>query len=131
MAIPIIEAQLIVSSDGELEPDTMCRELGIQPIRVWRVGDRIGRTILREKTNGWLLSTGKVQAYEIGPVAGKLLELPEIVLNHLSKMASENVIEIEISIAVEATDEMPSISFDRKLLSCVERLSASIDVDII
>ena len=129
--VPIIQANLIVSGAEKFNPALMCDELRVQPNQVWKIGDKIGKTIRLQDTNGWMVSTEKLETYDVDEALRRLLVLLGGVTDALSALSSKYPADIEISVSVELKDEMPSINFSEDLIAIISRMKASLDVALV
>ena len=65
---PIIEAKVLISGGSGFDPVAACKEIGISPAKIWKLGEKISGTIRVEETNGCLLSTGPIESYHLDEV---------------------------------------------------------------
>ena len=98
-----IAIEFIVTS-LTMSPERMAEVLPFTPVESRRLGDTIGKTILRWKHNGALLSLPKQSGmYEIEPIVLKLLDQLEPIKHELIRLSETYPMDFEISCAVYLT----------------------------
>lgn len=128
---PKMRVELCITSTN-IDADQITSLLELAPTKSWKVGDSILGTTLRKKTNGWCFSVSdyKIQL-DMAELARPLLERLMAKSSLIKSVCKDNNLQCELSYAVYITDETPIAHFDQKLISYLENLGASMDIDII
>lgn len=120
----------------DFDPEEITKLLKISPTTTWRLGDLIGKSILRCKHNGWRLNS------ELENSLDSELENSIDLDNHIKYLLNklqpswQTLVEIcyqydaEISCVIYSCEAQgPAIHFDKEIIRCVAELNAEIDVD--
>jgi hypothetical protein len=122
-----VKAQFLLM-DYVCSHDEVTEKLGIQPSHTWNKGDRVGRSLIRQKTKGWAVTSP--------------LGTDEVVEHHAEYFANlfssrEKVFETLSGIGVEFSAAVYSYGFDRPPLhfdsgtvAFFSRVNAAIDIDL-
>ncbi|MCE2827965.1 MAG: DUF4279 domain-containing protein [Verrucomicrobium sp.] len=108
-------------------PEQISDVTGFQCDHSWRIGEKRGKTIIVEKTNGWVLNSKMPQnaslEAHIQELLGRLLVNADRI-----RALSENE-TVELSCVVYASTP-PSLNFDKSVIQQVYQLGASLDIDL-
>jgi len=129
--IPEIEVEFRLIGT-EILPDEITQQLGMNPTSTWLEGDYVPKTKLRLKENGWALaSIGPEQTYELSDYIVPLIDtlLPKSTL--IVELCEKYHLYSELSVGVYIRDETPSINLDQTIISGLEELKTTIDIDLI
>ena len=122
----VLKVRFIVS-DFECASDEITRILGLQPTTTWRRGDRIPRTTMARKQNGWRLDSPAMPAGDFEEQFNVLLK---VVMPHSEKFKNlPPQSEVELSCVIYVYDQRPVISFSADAVRCLASIGATIDVD--
>ncbi|GAC1345006.1 MAG: hypothetical protein NVSMB14_08460 [Isosphaeraceae bacterium] len=125
-----IAIEFIVTS-LTMSPEKMAEVLPFTPDKSWRLGDTVGRTSLRYKHNGALLSLPKESdVYEIEPIVLKLLDRLEPIKDELIRLSETYPLDFEISCAVYF-DRPPACNLSPHTIKRMAELRAAFDLDLI
>lgn len=108
-------------------PEQISDATGILCDHSWRIGEKRGKTIIIEKTNGWILNSkmpknASLEAH-IKELLGRLLVHADRI-----RVLSENE-TVELSCVVYASTP-PSLNFEKSVIQQVCQLGASLDIDL-
>jgi Domain of unknown function (DUF4279) len=111
---------------GEKSPDQIFVELGVPADNSWRTGERRGKTSLIEKENGYEFRSGQPGDISLEEQVHSLLHRLEPIASKVRSIGCEVV---QLTCVVYAS-RMPSIHFSSSAIEMLDRLGASIDVDL-
>ena len=111
----------------EIAPDRLAVMIGLEADRSWRVGDKRGKSQIRETTNGWSVSSGLDEGASLEDHMAALLQRLQPVADRISKLPSETA--VELSCAVYA-DDPPALAFSPKVVEQMAVLKAGLDIDL-
>lgn len=127
---PELGAAFVITS-AELEPVSVIQLHGIRPTRIWRIGDPIGRSILRRKKHGWELKVPKRETYDLEEVVCELLALFEGKEELLRQTCRDFRLGCMLSCVAYVRQVTPAIYLSYATLSRIHAIGADIDVDLI
>ncbi len=127
---PEIMAEFIITGIN-VTPDEITKAIGITPTETWKLGDLSEKTTLRKKHNGWRISTGYHQDFDLEKYIKQLFEILLPKSEIITTFCRENELDCELSCAAYVIDETPSTNFSKKIISDLAKLNASLDFDII
>jgi len=116
---------------SEFSPEEVTKTLGLHPTEEWRKGETIGRTALKRKHNGWVLSLPIEKTIEFGDLLEKLIDMIDPFRDRISTLVLESELDIEISCAIYFEDETPVLNLPADLLNRISALGADLDIDLI
>jgi len=128
--LPKIMAAFVITGMN-VTPDEITTAIGITPTKTWMVGDSVQNTALRRKHNGWCISTGYQQDFDLEKYIKQLLEMLLPKSETITIFCRENKLDLQLSCAAYVIDETPSINFSNKVVSILAKLNSSVDIDII
>lgn len=109
------------------DPEYISTILGIPCDRGWRIGDKRPKTIITEKTNGWILNSGLDKASSFDEqIAALMTRLDRAKTTIREQLASD---EREVSCVIYA-QAVPSLNFSPEVIAQVNLLGASLDIDL-
>jgi Domain of unknown function (DUF4279) len=112
----------------DLDPEQITKLLKISPTNTWRLGDLIGKSILRCKHNGWRLNSELENSADLENHIEYLLKTLQQSWQTLVEICSQY--DAEISCVIYSYEAQgPAIHFDKEIIQCVAELNAEIDVD--
>ena len=115
----------IVSSN--LTPKEISAAIGLRCNKSWRPGDRRGRTIIRETTNGWILNSGLTEASSLEEQISHLLNRLEPSAEKLRALSEQESVELSCVIYASAS---PALNFSKSTIDQISRIGASLDIDL-
>jgi len=125
------KAQIIISGDKKFNPGSLTKIINITPDVVWLIGDKIGSSVRIRNENAWILSTEYSNNGDVAKVLEKLLDkikpVGQVIKDYID---SEKNIEMQASIAIYATDQVPALYFSPDLVARLSYFNASLDIDI-
>ena len=108
-------------------PDQITDATGILCDHSWRIGEKREKTILVEKTNGWVLNS---KTPKNAPLEVQIEELLERLIVHADRIRALSEHEtVELSCVVYASAP-PSLNFNKSVIQRVCQLGASLDIDL-
>jgi hypothetical protein len=123
------ETRLFFTVTGStLDPDEITRITGLQPAKIWHIGDTIGKGGRKYKENGWKLDSGLERSKSLDDHLAALLAKIEPVLAALSKLDASYY--KELACVIEAYCANPGMHFDRNMITLLAQLGAEIDIDL-
>lgn len=115
-------------TDFECDPDQISEMLGIQPTKAWKIGEPIGKTILRRKQNGWMLNIQILNSEDLEEHITELLNKLSPIWDRVVKLSQLYYAEINCVVySYEA--QGPGLHLDKKTLEKIVELNAEIDLD--
>ena len=107
------------------DPEYISKSIGISCDRGWKIGEKRLQTVIEEKTNGWILNSGLDKA---SPLEQQITALMTRIgtAGIKEKLAEE---KIEVSCVVY-TESVPSLNFSAETIAQIQRLGASLDIDL-
>lgn len=127
---PEIMAEFVITGIN-VTPDKITTAMGITPTKIWKIGDSVQNTALLRKHNGWCISTGYRQDFDLEKYVKQLLEMLLPKSETITTFCRENELNCELSCAAYVIDETPSINFSKEVVLDLAKLNVSIDIDII
>src|SRR5688572_3562456 len=121
---PKIMAEFIITGIN-VTPDEITTAIGITPTETWKIGDH------RRKHNGWCISTGYHQDFDLEKYIKQLFEILLPKSETITTFCGENELDCELSCAAYVINETPSTTFSKEIVSDLAKLNASLDIDII
>jgi Domain of unknown function (DUF4279) len=113
----------------EFDPDDVTNLIGLEPTTTKRKGSPI------PKFTSWAISTGKLEndvidvydmssalVSKLSPHAAKIIEAKR-------QFGLEATLQVVLRITTDATKSTPAIGFEREVISFLNSVGASIDVD--
>jgi hypothetical protein len=114
----------------DFNPDDLTNKLGINPTKIWRIGDLIHpKTILKRKENGWSLQSQLDKNHLLEEHIKYILNQLESKRNFLQEICSKNYGELSC-IIYAINKERPSIHLDQDIIKKVHQLNCEIDIDL-
>lgn len=108
-------------------PEQISDATGILCDHSWRIGEKRGKTILVEKTNGWVLNS---KMPKNAPLEAHIEELLGRLLVHADRIRALSEQEtVEFSCVIYASAP-PSLNFNKSVIQRVCQLGASLDMDL-
>lgn len=110
-----------------LTPEQISEIVGIKPTKFWRVGDRRGPSMIKEKSNGWLLESDLPPNAPLEIHVASLLTRLVPFAERIEALADENAVEFS---CVVYAKEAPSLNFEKSVLRQIVKIGASLDIDL-
>src|SRR5438552_16187438 len=108
-------------------PEQISEAAGLTCDRSWRIGDKRGKTIIVERTNGWVLNSGLAKSASL---EAHIEELLERLIAHADKIRTLSEQEsVELSCVVYAASP-PALNFNKSVIRQLGQLGVSLDVDL-
>lgn len=126
------KVDIIVSGRKDFDPDNLTVCIDIQPDIIWRIGDKVGGSLIERKENAWVISSALAAVKDVS-------ELLEMVLRRISPVkeamrsyiASRDDVDMQASIVMYISDDVPAFCVEPDIVSDLSYFGASIDIDII
>lgn len=108
-------------------PEQISGAAGIACDRSWRIGDKRGKTIILETTNGWVLNSSLPKSASL---EAHIEELMERLTAHADKIRTLSEHEsVEFSCVVYAASP-PALNFNKSVVRQLGQLGVSLDIDL-
>jgi len=122
-----LRVRLTLTSDRE-DPGEVTLRTGLQPEKIWRAGDQIGKSIRKYEQNGWQLGSDRPAEAGFGDHVESLIAKVRPVLPVFRSLKQSW--EIELSCAIEVYSSSPELHLEPDALQVLAELGASIDLDL-
>ena len=110
-----------------LTPEQITDAVGILCDHAWRIGEKRGKTIIVEKTNGWVLNS---KMPKNAPLESHIEELLGRLVVHADRIRALSEQEtVEVSCVIYALSP-PALNFDKSVIQRIFQLGASVDIDL-
>ncbi len=129
------EAYVSISVRGNFEPDEFTTRVCLAPSKIWRRGQRDAARGI-PKVSGWSLESRMIngEVIDLFDLADELLlplgEKAAVLRDAANALGAEITVHMVIFISVLESIPTPAIGLSTKAVAMVERLGASLDVDI-
>lgn len=112
--------------------DDITELVKVQPTETWKVGDPIGKTLLKRKQNMWLLSSGIIEESSFDEHVKSLLKKIKPNLDNFVKVGLLYPVELSCAVYIygDNGESTPWIHFDKESLSIFNKVSAEVDFDL-
>lgn len=129
--IPDMKVSFLINSKN-VSPDEITRFLGLQPSRVFNIGDLMDkRSIIRAKVNIWIYSIEKpMPSFDINDYLTPLLDSLETKKDLISKLNQEQNVRCIIECPIWIEDETPILCLTPRIMQRIIELNAEIDFDL-
>ena len=108
-------------------PEQISDATGILCDHSWRIGEKRKKTILVEKTNGWVLNSKMAKN---APLEAHIEELLGRLVVHADRIRALSEHEtVELSCVIYASAP-PSLNFNKSVIQRICQLGASLDMDL-
>lgn len=115
----------------EFDQNELSKNLEIESASIWRKGEHRVNTKLLFEDYGWSISLQREGEFEIVEEIGKLFEMISNKIASLKAFIIENKLESELGIVVYKNSiSIPEISINQNIISILNELNSSIDIDI-
>lgn len=111
----------------EIPPDQLAAMIGLEADRSWRVGDKRGKTQIRETTNGWSVSSGLDERASLDDHMVALLDRLQPVAERIAQLQGKAASEICCAIYA---DDPPVLAFSPTVVQQMANLKAGLDIDL-
>ena len=108
-------------------PEQISDATGILCDHSWRIGEKRGKTILVEKTNGWVLNSKMPKNAPLEAHIEELLGRLLVHANRIRALSEQETVEFSCVIYASAP---PSLNFNKSVIQRVCQLGASLDMDL-
>jgi hypothetical protein len=118
---------------GDIDPESVTRQLSLSPTRTWRKGDlRGGSPVLRYETDGWALVIREGPSLHVSDEIRACLEVIGPCASRVRELLQTRHVSAQICLGVDVLDNQhPSISISASELAELAGLGVSIDIDIV
>lgn len=113
-----------------MPPEKMIEILPFTPVKYWREGDTIGKSIIRRKHNGAVFSIPQQSVDEIEPLIIELLDQLEPFKHELIHLSETEPMDFEISCVVYFA-RPPSCNLSLDTIKRLAELRVALDLDLI
>lgn len=117
----------------ECQPEEITQELGIQPTKVWQKGEqRNARGIMRNKQNGWGISSGIGRHKGFEHHMDALMMLIEPHLSSFTRVCNQYHTELSCAVYMyyDNGESIPWLGFDKRAVEFLHRIGAVVDFDM-
>jgi len=110
-------------------PEYIDNFVGICHDKSWKTGDCRGRTIIKEKNNGWILNSLLEKEKHLYDHIESLIKRIDPIAEKIKSLSKESHVEVEFSCAIYYKNE-PPLHFDANIVSKISYIGASLDIDL-
>jgi len=125
------EAEVYFALYGsEFDPEEATRRIGIEPTSIKRKGEPRTR-----KHSFWQISSGRIEGdiidvYQMSSaLVAQLAPFAEKIASTRQALGLEGVLEVVLWISTDESKSTPAIGFDHEVISFLQKVGATIDVD--
>lgn len=125
-------AELLIRGYG-LNLDEITKELNANPTRQYKKGEFIDNSLRVYKCDGWEYKTETTNSFDLDCLLDEITDLFDNsgVESYLNKLKEDKTVNISFELVNEIEDgNTPGIYFDESFVSFLNRIGASIDVDL-
>ena len=125
-------AELLIRGYG-LNLDEITKVFNVNSTRQYKKGDSIDNSQSVYKCDGWEYGTKKTNSFDLDCLLDEIMDLFDNsrVENYLNKLKGDIIVNIGFELVIEIEDgNTPGIYFDESFVSFLNRIGASIDVDL-
>jgi len=108
-------------------PEQISDATGILCDHSWRIGEKRRKTILVEKTNGWVLNSKMPKNAPLEAHIEELLGRLIVRADRIRALSEQETVEFSCVIYASAP---PSLNFNKSVIQRVCQLGASLDMDL-
>jgi len=108
-------------------PEELTRSIGLECERSWHIGDKRGKTQIKEPSNGWMITSGMGEAASLEEHVKALADRIAPVATQIA--ALEKDASIEVSCAIYA-EHPPALSFSASCIQQLANIGAGLDIDL-
>ena len=108
-------------------PDEISNTLGIKSDRSWVVGDLRPHTIIKEKSNGWVLNSRLDKTTSLETQISDLFQQIGSRTHVIRDMSRSNSVEIS---CVIYSSGAPPLYFDRSVIEQIHDIGGNLDIDL-
>jgi hypothetical protein len=106
--------------------------LGVQPTVTWRLGDRVGNSLVRRKYDAWVLSIPGIDTFEIEDAIKGLLNHLGDAVEQVRSACSELGLSATVFCGVDFVENRtPAVVLENELLQIIVSMGAAVEVDLI
>lgn len=125
-----IYAKLLLIGTG-FDPNIVDQFIGLEGTRIWKKGDKIGRTTMLRKDDGWCLAMPPVVGYDVELAITQLMDYILPRRNEIIGIAYKYELKKEVACTVYTVATMPAINFQPETLKRIYEDDMSLDIDIV
>lgn len=120
----------IVDDKYSLLPEEITTITGIQPTRIGRKGELIGKTIMRREAYCWELESKLPKEKPLMEHVKYLLSIIEPSVELFKPITARYYTELACAVYLSESESLPEIHFDSDLIKRLAELNVSIDIDL-
>jgi len=114
-----------------LDPTKATKALSITPTKTWVKGDILKGTAIRRKTNCWQIGGDPFNAVELEPIVISVLEQVAHVTHEIKNICTKTGATATLFCAIYMSNSTrPAICLSKGTLSLLNKLGASLDIDL-
>jgi hypothetical protein len=123
-----IYTELVIFSDT-LIPDQINTFLGMTCDKSRLKGDTIGRSIIRAKSNEWIIYSRVPRNTPLSNHIEDLLDRVSPVIEKIRNLVDRADIEVELNCVIYVADS-PAMFFTREQVATIGKMGAGVDIDL-
>jgi hypothetical protein len=108
-------------------PEQITKLLGVSPDKSWHIGDRRSKTIIVEKSHGWVIHSGLPKTASLEAHIQALFSLLSPHVGSIKELSVEDT--VEFSIVIYALTP-PALYFEKGVIETIALYGASFDIDL-
>lgn len=113
----------------DLGLDQIVSAIGMAGDQCWKKGDKRENTIIPEKENGWSIKSLASKEDDLESHISSIMDLVHGREQSLKELSSVGDTEVQISCSIYYEGE-PPLFFDKKYISWIDSIGASLDIDL-
>lgn len=115
----------------DFNPDRITQRLNINPEKVWRKGEQVGKHNILRKENCWMISTDYQESLDINNQLNLILKLLGSVKEELITIKNEIMADFRIDIVINIEDnQTPAIYLDKEVIHFCNDYNIALDFDL-
>ena len=115
----------------DFNPDRITKRLNINPEKVWRKGEQVGKHNILRKENCWMISTGYQESLDINNQLYLILQLLQSVKEELMALKNEIMADFKIDIVINIEDnQTPAMYLDNEVIHFCNDFDITLDFDL-
>ena len=124
----IVEFRILTPN---MPADEITRVLKLEPDLTWNKGEVIGKSKLKRKQYGWVLSTGKrTDVHDLDVLILEILKRLKGAQSRLTQVHTKFKSEHVLACVIYSAESFPSVHLNPAILRELIKLDATLDIDL-
>ena len=122
---------LISSDKDDFDTDIITQVLDLKPTKCYKKGELIfPDATVKYKHTGWVLGIKTIESIDASDEISKLLNILMPKEREVRELCFRYSLDIELGCIIYIHEQTPVLNFSRKMIEQIDRLNASLDIDI-